>query len=193
MNSKIDFFTGSKRLVLTGVLLLLSHQVYSQELTVAFVDQPESNAKAQMLGHILEANTDYRVTLKETSLEDMWAGVAEGRYDASVSVIMPEQNIQMEQYSDRVEDLGPNWLGPDFSIHTIVRKGLEKDDIRLARFLNNYCLCGERLGSVMALNSDGEITRQEAIEWMAEHGPWITNMMGFVRPFDDREQRNVTY
>lgn len=193
MNRKIDFFTSSKRLVLTGVLLLLSHQVYSQELTVAFVDQPESNAKAQMLGHILEANTDYRVTLKETSLEDMWAGVAAGRYDASVSVIMPEQNTQMEQYSDRVEDLGPNWLGPDFSIHTIVREGLAKDDIKLARFLNNYCLCGERLMSVMTLNSDGEITRQEAIEWMAEQGPWITNMMGFVRPFDDREQRNVTY
>lgn len=186
-------FPSFSKLSLLGALLSMISLANANELTVAYVDQPEPSAKAQMLEHILEANTDYRVTLKETSAEDMWAGVAEGRYDCSVSAVLPAQAQLMAQFGDRVEDLGPNWLGPDFSIHTIVRKGYERDDVAIVRFLNNYCLCGNRLQSVMALNADGEITRQEAIEWMAEHGPWITNMMGFARPYDDREQRNVTY
>lgn len=99
----------------------------------------------------------------------------------------------MERYDGSVEDLGPNWMGPDYSIHTIVRTGYEKDNLEIARFLNNYCLCGERLDSVMALNDDSEITRSEADAWMDEHDLWITNMMGFIRPFDDREQSYQTY
>ncbi len=182
-----------KFIVLSVLLLLTSFAATADELTVAYIDAPEPSAKAQMLRHILEVNTDYRVTLKQTSLEDMWAGVAEGRYDCSVSVLLPQQAPFMDKYRDEVEDLGPNWLGPDFSIHTIVRQGYERDDVEIARFLNNYCLCGDRLTSVMALNDDGEISRQEAIEWMAKHGPWITNMMGFTRPYDDREERHVTY
>lgn len=181
------------KLATVTVLLFAMSIVHAQQVTVAYTDKLEPSAKAQMLRHILETNTDYRVTLEKTSVEDMWAGVADGRYDSSVSVLLPEQDVLMEQYSNRIEDLGPNWIGSDFSIHTIIRKGLQEEDIEIARFLNNYCLCGERLLSVMALNTDGEISRQEAIEWMADHGPWITNMMGFVRQYDDREEREVTY
>lgn len=174
-------------------LLLIAPVVNAAELSVAYIDGVESSTKAQMLQHILEVNTDYEVTLKKTSVEDLWAGVAEGRYDSSVSVLLPQQAPFMKRYAEQVEDLGPNWIGPNFSIHTIVRKDYERDDIVIVRFLNNYCLCGERLTSAMALNADGKITRQNAIDWMAEHGPWITNMMGFTRPYDDREERNVTY
>ena len=190
MNNNQSLIT---KLATAAALLIATSVIHAQEVTVAYIDDPGPSAKAQMLKHILEVNTDYRVTIEKTSLEEMWEGVADGRYDCSVSVLLPEQDELLEQYSSRIEDLGPNWIGPDFSIHTIVRKGLEKDDIEITRFLNNYCLCGERLHSVMALNADGEISRQNALDWMAEHETWITNMMGFVRPYDDREERSVTY
>lgn len=45
----------------------------------------------------------------------------------------------------------------------------------------------------MALSSDGEISQQDAAAWMAENEPSMINTMGFIRPIDDRERRNVTH
>lgn len=193
MNRKLKFIARARKNLFVVILLTASSITHADDLKVTYINEPEASAKAQMLEHILEVHTDYRVTLKKTVLVDMWTGVAEGHYDCSVSVFLPAQQKLMDQFSDRIEDLGPNWLGPDFSIHTIVNKKYARENSAIVRFLNNYCLCGDRLQSVMALNVDGEITRQEAIKWMDEHESWITNMMGFERPFDDREQRNVTY
>lgn len=172
---------------------LSAGKVAATELTIAFFDQPEARAKSIMLQYILQNNTDYIVTLKETAVEDMWEGVAQGKYDGSVSVMLPIQNEFLKKYEDQVDDLGPNWIGKDYSIHTIVRKDYARDDVLIVRFLNNYCLCGERLNSVMSLIEDDNISPEEASDWMTKHEAWITNMMGFVRPYDDREKRGVTY
>jgi ABC-type proline/glycine betaine transport system substrate-binding protein len=182
-------------LIITATAFSLSSVSVAKEteLTVAYIKQVESVAKSQMLKQILALNTDYKVTLVETKVEDMWSGIAQGKYDASVSVMLPEQAEYLVRFKDEVEDLGPNWIGEEFTIHTIVRKNYEKDDVQIVRFLNNYCLCGERLESVMMYLEDDEITLDEAREWSSEHQAWIGNMMGFVRPFDDREKRGVTY
>lgn len=193
MNTIFSPIKTALSIFILTISMLSASKVVANELTIAFFDQPEARAKSQMLRHILEINTDYTVTLKETSLEDMWKGIAEGRYDGSVSIMLPYQADLLKQYADDVEDLGPNWIGSEYSIHTIVRKNYEKDDLHIVRFLNNYCLCGERLSSTMALIKNDDISREDATVWIAKHEAWITNMMGFVRPYDDREARMVTY
>ena len=193
MSNTIRILPMGRIIAALFALLLTAGTVQAKDLAVAYLDNINSSATAQMLRHILEFNTDYKVTLKKTTIADMWSGVAEGRYDGAMSVLLPDQASFMEQYAGKVEDLGPNWIGPNFTMHTIVRKGYERDDVEIVRFLNNYCLCGERLSSAVAMNADGVITDQEARSWIDENGPWVTNMMGFTRPFDDREERYVTY
>lgn len=175
------------------LLMAFSSPLWSAPLKLTFLDTPLSTTKAYMLKYILEEKTDHNVELITTSTDGMWQGVVKGDFDASVSVILPEQQAQFELYRKEVEDLGPNWIGKDITIHTIVRKGLVQEDVPLARFLSNYCLCGERLDSAKALLKDNKISREDARLWMEKHKPWLHNMMGFVRSYDDREKRNVTY
>jgi ABC-type proline/glycine betaine transport system substrate-binding protein len=175
------------------LLMAFSGSLWSAPLKVALIDTPESITKAYMLKHILEVKTDHKVDLVKTSIDDMWQGVIKGELDASVSVIIPKQQALFEQYRNDVIDLGPNWIGKNITIHTIVRKGFTESDVPLARFLNNYCLCGERLGSAKALIKDNQISRRDAMDWMDKHQAWLHNMMGFARPYEDREARNVTY
>lgn len=175
------------------LFMALPGPLWSAQLKLALIDTPVSTTKAYMLKHILETKTDHTVELITTSVDSMWQGVAKGDFDISVSVILPEQQTQFEQYRTAVEDLGPNWIGEHITIHTIVRKDLVQEDVPLARFLSNYCLCGERLDMAKALLKNKQISREDAEAWMKKHKPWLHNMMGFVRPYDDREERNVTY
>ena len=172
---------------------LLAAGAHARDLTVAFPEQPDLSAKAQMLEHIVELNTDIEVALEPTTVQDMWAGLADGRYDASAGVLLPRQEEWLARYGASVEDLGPNWIGPAFSIHTVVRKGYAAENLPVVRLLNNYCRCGERLAAVIGLNEDGRITAGEAAAWMRANEAWVANMMGFAREYDDREDRYVTY
>lgn len=70
---------------------LLAAGAHARGLTLAFPEQPDLSAKAQMLEHIVELNTDIEVALEPTTVQDMWAGLADGRYDASVGVLLPRQ------------------------------------------------------------------------------------------------------
>jgi ABC-type proline/glycine betaine transport system substrate-binding protein len=175
------------------LLMAFSGRLWSAPLKVALINTPESITKAYMLKHILEVKTDHKVKLVSTSVDDMWQGVINGELDASVSVNLPEQQANFDQYRNDVDDLGPNWIGKNVTIHTIVRKGLTKQDVPIVRFINNYCLCGKRLNSAKSLLKDNKISREDAIVWMDEHQAWLHNMMGFARPYEDREKRNVTY
>lgn len=75
----------------------------------------------------------------------------------------------------------------------MVRKGYAAENLPVVRLLNNYCLCGERLATVVGLNEDGRITAGEASAWMRANEAGVANMMGFAREYDDREDRYVTY
>ena len=175
------------------LLMAFSGSLLSAPLKVALIDTPESITKAYMLKHILEVKTAHQVNLVSTTVDDMWQGVITGELDASVSVNLPEQQAKFDQYRNKVDDLGPNWIGKNITIHTIVRKGLTEQDVPIVRFINNYCLCGERLNSAKSLLKNNKISREDAIVWMDEHQAWLHNMMGFARPYEDRENRNVTY
>jgi ABC-type proline/glycine betaine transport system substrate-binding protein len=175
------------------LLIAFSGSLWATTLKIALIDTPDSITKAYMLKHILEAKTDHNVDLVNSSVESMWQGITTGELDASFSVILPEQQAQFEQYKNLIEDLGPNWIGKTITVHTIVRKGLTEKDITVVRFLNNYCLCGERLNSAKNLLKNKMISRTDAMLWMEENKPWLHNMMGFARPYADREARNVTY
>jgi ABC-type proline/glycine betaine transport system substrate-binding protein len=175
------------------LILAFSTPTWAAPLKVALVDTPVSITKVYMLKHILEVKTEHRIDLIKTSVDGMWQGLINGDLDASVSVILPKQQAQFDQYRNQVEDLGPNWIGKEITIHTIVSKDLMEQDVPLVRFLNNYCLCGKRLESAKVLLKDNKISREDAIAWMDKHKPWLHNMMGFARPYEDREDRNVTY
>jgi ABC-type proline/glycine betaine transport system substrate-binding protein len=175
------------------LLMVFSSSLWSAPLKVALIDTPESITKAYMLKHILEVKTDHKVNLVSTTVDDMWQGVVKGELDASVSVNLPEQQAKFDQYRNQVDDLGPNWIGKNLTIHTVIRKGLTEQDVPIVRFINNYCLCGERLNSAKSLLKNNKISREDAIVWMDEHQAWLHNMMGFARPYEDRENRNVTY
>lgn len=86
MKHRLTRPAANRWFALPCLLPVLSISAHATEITVAYQDNPQASAKSQMLRHILESRTDIQVTLEQTSVEDMWAGVAEGRFDCSVSV-----------------------------------------------------------------------------------------------------------
>ncbi|XQW83842.1 hypothetical protein ACOYR1_11895 [Thalassotalea piscium] len=193
MNSTFLNKWNSFTLATACLIMTFSSSVWAAPLKVALLDSPIAITKAYMLKHILEVKTEHKVELVDNTVETMWQGLVTGKLDASVSVVLPNQEALFEQHRKNVQDLGPNWIGKNITVHTIIRKGLSKEDAPLARFLNNYCLCGERLNSAKTLLKDNKISRKDAIVWMEAHELWLHNMMGFARPYEDREARNVTY
>jgi ABC-type proline/glycine betaine transport system substrate-binding protein len=180
-------------LVAACLIMTFSASLWAAPVKVALLDTPIATTKAYMLKYILEIKTNHSVELVNSTVDSMWQGIVSGELDATVSVILPNQESKYEQYRTKVQDLGPNWIGKNITVHTIIRKGLKDKDAPLVRFLNNYCLCGERLNSAKTLLKDNKISREDAILWMEEHESWLHNMMGFARPYEDREDRNVTY
>jgi ABC-type proline/glycine betaine transport system substrate-binding protein len=175
------------------LIMTFSGSLWSAPLKLALLDTPISTTKAYMLKYILEVKTNHRVELVNSSIDSMWQGIVSGELDATVSAVLPKQEPEFERYRKQVQDLGPNWIGKNITVHTIIRKGLNEEDAPLVRFLNNYCLCGERLNSAKTLLKDNKISREDATVWMEKHESWLHNMMGFARPYEDRESRNVTY
>jgi len=173
--------------ILVCVLMAFLSPAWASDLTVVYGDWKEAIAKTYMLKYILEENVGIKVELKRMTVEEMWKGVAEGTYDAMVCATLPEQQAYYNKHARAIVDLGPNWMGENKVIHTIVRKGLQEEAPALARFLNNYCLCGPKLDSVMALLKGETMHKKEALKWMKDHEDWVKNMMGLCQGFELRD------
>jgi len=112
----------------------------SQRIKVAYNDSKESIAKTYMFKYILEDMVGLKVDLYKVNVKEMWKGLAEGRYDASLNVVLPEQKTYYARYGKRVIDLGPNYMDLKRKVLTVTRLGLLDTRPRLAKFLRHYCL-----------------------------------------------------
>jgi len=147
-------------------------------LTVAYVETKESIAKSYMLKYILEEKLNVKVNLVKTTVEDMWKGLVEGKYDATLSATLPEQKAYYTKYAKKVEDLGPNWIDEKKTIHTIARIGLQKKRPALTTLVKQFCLCGGKLESAMNLVKENMISQADARQWIKDNEEWVANMMG---------------
>jgi ABC-type proline/glycine betaine transport system substrate-binding protein len=155
----------------------------AQTIKVVYGDTKECIAKTYMLKYILEERVRIKVEMTKLSIEEAWRGVAEGKYDAMLCVTLPEQQALYNKYKLDIIDFGPNWMDEKRTVHTIVRRGLQEKRPALARFLNNFCLCGTKLDSVVALVKGNEIRKKVALKWMKDHEDWVANMMGLCQGF----------
>lgn len=173
-------------IILLGVLVFAISASFSlakaADITVAYGDWKECIAKTYMLKYILEEKAGIKVEIKKMSVPEMWKGVSEGKYGAMVCAILPEQQKYYDQYKLDIVDLGPNWMGDNKIVHTIMSKKLSKKQA-LVRFLNNYCLCGYKLETVVAIVEGDKISKKAALKWIKDHKKWVENMMGLCQGF----------
>lgn len=175
-----------KRMIISTVLgTLLVFLIFSslsaaesQRIRIAYDDSKESIAKSYMFKYIIENMVGLKVDLYKVSVKETWKGLAEGRYDASMSVVLPQQKTYYARYGNRVVDLGPNFMDAKRKVLTVTRLGLLDTRPRLAKFLRHYCLCASKLDSVVALVKSGEISKQDADKWIKENEKWLRNMLG---------------
>jgi ABC-type proline/glycine betaine transport system substrate-binding protein len=156
---------------------------HAQNVKVVCNESKECIAKTYMLKYILEEKVRIKVDIIKLSIEEGWKGVAEGKYDALLCAPLPEQQALYNKYKLNIVDFGPNWMDEKTTVHTIVRKGLQEKRPALARFLNNFCLCGHKLDSVVALVKGNEIPKKVALKWVKDHEGWVANMMGLCQGF----------
>ena len=154
------------------------------EVTVAYIETKESIAKSYMLKYILEEKVGVKVNLVKTTVDDMWKGLAEGKYDATLSATLPEQKAYYTKYAKKIEDLGPNWIDEKITIRTIARSGLQKKRPALTTLIKQFCLCGGKLESAMNLVKENMISRTDARQWIKDNEEWVANMMGLCPDID---------
>jgi ABC-type proline/glycine betaine transport system substrate-binding protein len=170
-------------LVLLLSLLTSLTAADAQPVKVAYGDTKECIAKTYMLKYILEQKVGIKVEITKMSIEEAWKSIAEGKHDAMLCAPLPEQQALYDKFKLSIVDFGPNWMDEKTTVHTIVRKGLQEKRPALARFLNNFCLCGHKLDSVVALVKGNEIPKKVALKWMKDHEDWVANMMGLCQGF----------
>ncbi|HVO65119.1 MAG TPA: glycine betaine ABC transporter substrate-binding protein [Syntrophales bacterium] len=176
-----------KMSVLVAIMLAMAVQAAiaaTPMITVAYVETKESIAKSYMLKYILEEKLGVKVNLVKTTVDEMWKGLAEGKYDATLSVTLPEQKAYYNKYAKKVEDLGPNWIDEKKTIHTIARSGLQKKRPALTTLVKQFCLCGGKLESAMNLVKENIISRADAKQWIKDNEEWVANMMGLCPDID---------
>lgn len=170
----------------TGIIILMMLTTFSlakaADITVVYGNWKECIAKTYMLKYILEEKVGIKVEIKKMSVPEMWKGVSESKYGAMVCAILPEQQKYYDQYKLDIVDLGPNWIGDNKIVHTIMSKKLSERQA-LVRFLNNYCLCGHKLETVVAIVEGDRISKKAALKWIKDHKKWIENMMGLCQGF----------
>jgi ABC-type proline/glycine betaine transport system substrate-binding protein len=151
-------------------LVLASYlMIREAKITVVYGDWKEAIAKTYMLKYILEEKMGVKVKIKKASIEEMWKGIAEGKYDAMLCADRPDQQAFYDKYKLAIVDFGPNWMDEKKTVHTIVRKGLQGKRPALARFLNNFCLGRSKLESVVALIQNGMIPKVAGLKWIQEN------------------------
>lgn len=97
-----------------AVMVSLSSLIYAadDELVLAYVEWSSEIASAHLIKAVLEEKMDMDCELVAVSADEMWKGIAEGRYDAMVAAWLPHTHAYYyEQYKGQFEDLGPNLEG----------------------------------------------------------------------------------
>ncbi len=150
-------------------------------VTVAFIEENQSIATSYMFKYILEEKVGVQVNLVRTSVDDMWKGIAEGKYDASLSADMSTQKAYFNKYRKEIEDLGSNWIDEKKTVHTIAKKGFQQKRPAMTTFLKNFCLCGGKLEDAMGVIEGGQITKKAGLAWIKKHDDWVDNMMGLCK------------
>ncbi|CAG5084642.1 Proline/glycine betaine ABC superfamily ATP binding cassette transporter, membrane protein [Thermobacillus xylanilyticus] len=83
-----------------------------KSIKLAYVAWDSEIASTNVVKHVLETDLGYEVELLQVDAGPMWAGVADGSADAMVAAWLPGTHASyLEQYGDRIEDLGPNLTG----------------------------------------------------------------------------------
>ena len=107
-----------KRLVVILAVLLFAlaasacSQGDKKSIKLAYVAWDSEIASTHVVKHVLETELGYEVELLQVDAGPMWAGVADGSADAMVAAWLPGTHAAyLEQYGDRIEDLGPNLTG----------------------------------------------------------------------------------
>lgn len=104
----------------TAVFLALGAGAHAQStasgedapLRLAYVDWSSSVASHTVLKAVLEEHLGVTAVLRETTAQGIWADVAAGRADATLSAWLPRTHATYhERYGADVADLGPNLEG----------------------------------------------------------------------------------
>jgi glycine betaine/proline transport system substrate-binding protein len=83
-----------------------------KSIKLAYVAWDSEIASTNVVKHVLETELGYEVEMLQVDAGPMWAGVADGSADAMVAAWLPGTHASyLEQYGDRLEDLGPNLTG----------------------------------------------------------------------------------
>lgn len=103
-------------IIVLSVLFALAAAACSQgekkTIKLAYVAWDSEIASTNVVKHVLETELGYEVELLQVDAGPMWAGVADGSADAMVAAWLPGTHASyLEQYGDRIEDLGPNLTG----------------------------------------------------------------------------------
>ncbi|MDD2407698.1 MAG: glycine betaine ABC transporter substrate-binding protein [Tepidiphilus sp.] len=138
-------------------------RAFAQSATVRITyvkSWPDSNLNTNIAAHILREHLGQTVELINTDAGPMWAAVATGRADATLTAWLPTTHqVYWERYKDQVINLGPitegTWLGlavPDY----VPIDSIEELDAHADRFGRR--IVGIEAGAGIMINT------QEAIE-----------------------------
>ncbi|ALS26439.1 glycine/betaine ABC transporter [Paenibacillus sp. 32O-W] len=84
----------------------------SKTLKLAYVAWDSEIASTNVVKEVLESKLGYTVEMMQVDAGPMWTGIADGSADAMVAGWLPTTHQSyLEQYGDRVDDLGPNLNG----------------------------------------------------------------------------------
>lgn len=98
-------------IMLTAVLSACS-QGDSKSIKLAYVAWDSEIASTNVVKHVLETKLGYDVEMMQVDAGPMFAGIADGSADAMVAAWLPGTHASyMEQYGDKLVDLGPNLNG----------------------------------------------------------------------------------
>ena len=126
MNEEFTMHTKCKR------LLLIAMGIVAMAITLAGMGQPanarekvrlsyvewsETVAATYMVKTVIEEKLDLDCDVIAMTADRMWAAVAEGTVDGMVAAWLPTTHGHyLEQYADRIQDLGPNLVGTQIGL-----------------------------------------------------------------------------
>lgn len=105
------FFVGFLLVVLSGAAIPRAASA-GETIRLGYTDWSTSIASAHLIKAVLEEKLGMRCELVQSSIDEAWAGVSEGRVDAMASAWLPDTHARYhERFRDQVVDLGPNLEG----------------------------------------------------------------------------------
>lgn len=83
-----------------------------KSIKLAYVAWDSEIASTNVVKEVLQSKLGYEVEMLQVDAGPMWAGIADGSADAMVAAWLPSLHTSyLEQYKDKIEDLGPNLDG----------------------------------------------------------------------------------